>query len=601
MFTSIRSRILAASAATVVFALIADTTLNYYIANAYSEDTTSRNLSAMMDGHQTGISDWVSSKTHMIVSLEDAAIQADPTTALKQVAAAGTFTSVYVGYPNKTAKFSDPTGVPASYDPTVRPWYRQAVAAGAPVVTPPYVDMGSGKLVVTFAAPILRDGILKGVVAGDVAMDSVIGSIKAIRPTSASFGMLVDGNGRIVAVADPKMTLKPVTDLMADLKFPDLASSSTNTHADPVEAHVGNSAKLLRAGGVAGTDWMIVIALDKSDAAAGTRSQLHASLAAMVLLAAVSALIVGMVTTGALKRLSRVRDAMNSIGSGTADLTKRLPADGHDEVSQIARSFNGFIGSLNGVISQIRGASETVRLSANEIAASNLDLSARTESAAASLQETAASVEQISATVLQSAHAADNANDSVKSTSNIALQGAQVVREAFSTIQLIEAASDEIGEITGVIDGIAFQTNILALNAAVEAARAGEHGRGFAVVAGEVRNLAQRSALAAKEIKTLIKSTIDSVIKGSSQVRQAGEAISQIVNSVSNVTTIMEEITNATHEQTRGIDEINRAITQLDQIVQRNATLVEESAAATTALETQATQLADAVARFKLS
>lgn len=601
MFTSIRSRIIAISAATVVCALIVDTFMSYSIAKAYGDDTISDNLTSIVAGHEAGVADWVSSKTQMIVSLEDATLQADPAVALKQVAAAGAFTSVYVGYPNKTAKFSDPTGVPTNYDPTVRPWYRQAVDAGKPVVTPPYIDMGSGKLVVTFAAPILREGILKGVVSGDVTMDSVIANIKSIHPTPASFGMLVDGHGRIVALNDPKMTLKPVTDLFADLKFTDLVSSSSSEHVAPIEAHVGNSAKLLRARGVTGTDWMIVTALDKSDATAGILSQLHASLIALVILVAVASLVISTVTGAVFRRLSRVRDAMNSIGSGTGDLTQRLPDDGSDEVSQIARSFNSFVSLINTVISQIRDASEIVRLAANEIAASNLDLSGRTESAAASLQQTAASVEEITATVMQSARAADTANEKVKSASNIALQGGQVVQEAVGAMQVIEVASSEIGEIIGVIDGIAFQTNILALNAAVEAARAGEHGRGFAVVAGEVRNLAQRSALAAKEIKTLIKSTVDSVALGSSHVRQAGDAISQIVHSVSDVTAIMGEITDATSEQTRGISEINRAITQLDQMVQQNAALVEESAAATVTLETQATHLAETVGQFKLS
>ncbi|NEY11433.1 chemotaxis protein, partial [Yersinia pestis] len=208
--------------------------------------------------------------------------------------------------------------------------------------------------------------------------------------------------------------------------------------------------------------------------------------------------------------------------------------------------------------------------------------------------------EQISATVAQSASAARQANNAVFSASEDASRGGDVITKVITTMESIEKASGKIGDITSVIDGIAFQTNILALNAAVEAARAGEQGRGFAVVAGEVRILAQRSAQAAKEIKALIESTVSSVASGSSQVRQASNAMTDIVSSVSDVTTIMSEITNAADEQMRGIHEINSAVAQLDTMVQQNAALVQESTAASAALQAQAADLTDTVNQFKI-
>ncbi|MFX1674838.1 methyl-accepting chemotaxis protein [Paraburkholderia sp. A2WS-5] len=598
MFSSIRTRIVALCVAIVVIALAANAVLNYLIANSYNAASIASTLDAVESGHATGIDGWVAANSQMIDSLQDAALQADPLTAFKQVAAAGKFTNVYVGYADKTWKFTDPTGIPPDYDPTRRPWYKQAAAAGKPVVTPPYVDAGTGKLVVSFAVPVVRDGTVKGVVSGDVAMDSVIANVKAIHPTPASFGMLVDRSGHIVAHPDSRLTLKPVSELVPSLTSDKLAELFGAEH--PVEVGVNGSTKLLRAEAIPGTDWYAVVALDKSEATAGMRSLLTASVIALIVIAAIAAVIMAALTAVSFQRLSKVRDAMDAIGSGEGDLTQRLPATGNDEVAQIARSFNTFIGKLGHVMRQIRDASESVRVAANEIAAGNVDLSGRTESAAASLQQTAASMEEITSTVTQSASAAKQADDTAVSASQVASRGGIVIADVVATMGEIEQASVKISDIIGVIDGIAFQTNILALNAAVEAARAGEQGRGFAVVAGEVRSLAQRSAQAAKEIKALIEMTVASVTSGSGQVRQAGDTMTEIVRNVANVTTIISEITQAANEQTRGIQEVNRAVSQLDEMVQQNAALVEESTAAATALQSLTISLDSAVTQFKL-
>ncbi|KVO18243.1 chemotaxis protein [Burkholderia ubonensis] len=599
MFSSIRARIIAACVAIVAAALLASTLINYFIARSYNDDAIDRNLTSVASGHVVGIGDWVATKSRMIASLQDAALSPDPLPVYKQMAAAGGFTNVYAGYADKTFKFSDPTGIPADYDPTGRPWYKQAAQAGKPVVTPPYVDAGTGNLVVTFAVPIMRDGAVKGVVAADVAMNAVIANVKSIHPTPASFGMLIDSNGHVVAHPDSKLTLKPVNDVSTELGA--IAPASIVNASAPVEVEVGGAAKLVRALPVPGTDWYALVALDKSEATAGMRSLLTASLITLVVDIVIASLIVGAITATAFRRLSLVRQAMAAIGSGSGDLTQRLPADGGDEVTDIARSFNSFVDKLQEVMQQIRDASESVRTAANEIAAGNQDLSSRTEAAAASLEETAASMEEITATVGQSAAAAGQADQRAEAASKIASHGGVVVSDVVSTMEKIEEASGRIGDIIGVIDGIAFQTNILALNAAVEAARAGEQGRGFAVVAQEVRSLAQRSAQAAREVKVLVESTVASVEAGSGQVRQAGETMQEIVTNVANVTTIISEITHAANEQTRGIQEVNRAVTQLDEMVQQNAALVEQSTAAAAALQTQAHALAATVGQFKVS
>ncbi len=283
------------------------------------------------------------------------------------------------------------------------------------------------------------------------------------------------------------------------------------------------------------------------------------------------------------------------------DLSYTVKTDSHDEIGQMAQALGRAMSHLARMISDIRSTSESVSTASGQIASGNQDLSSRTEEQASSLQQTAASMEQLTSTVKQSADNAKQANQLASAASEAATKGGAVVGQVVSTMEDITASSKKIADIISVIDGIAFQTNILALNAAVEAARAGEQGRGFAVVAGEVRNLAQRSAQAAREIKSLISDSVEKVDNGSKQVAEAGAAMSDIVLQVKRVTDLIGEITTASLEQSSGIGQVNDAITQMDQVTQQNAALVEQSAAAAASLKEQAESLAQAVSVFKLS
>ncbi|KAB7762376.1 methyl-accepting chemotaxis protein [Xanthomonas maliensis] len=282
------------------------------------------------------------------------------------------------------------------------------------------------------------------------------------------------------------------------------------------------------------------------------------------------------------------------------DLSQRVDGEAQGIFARLRDDTNQTVARLTEIIGGIQGASDTIRRAAVEIAAGNTDLSGRTEQQAASLEETASAMEELTATVRQNADSAQQANRLVLGTGEVAQNGGQVMDEVVATMGQISTASRKIGEIIGVIDGIAFQTNILALNAAVEAARAGEQGRGFAVVASEVRALARRSADAAKEIKILIADSTDKVELGSGLVHRAGSTMREIVGAVGHVTDIMAEITSASAAQSSGIEQVNRTVSQLDEVTQRNAALVEEATAAARSLEEQALELADAVAVFRL-
>jgi methyl-accepting chemotaxis protein-4 (peptide sensor receptor) len=297
--------------------------------------------------------------------------------------------------------------------------------------------------------------------------------------------------------------------------------------------------------------------------------------------------------------LNIMRNHFDRIAAG--DLATPIQVYGRNEISQLFASLQGMQQSLIGTVGAVRDGAESILIGLQEISEGNNDLSSRTEQQAASLEETAASMEQLTATVKQNADNARQASQLARDASTTAAKGGELAGDVVTTMHDIANSSQKIGAITSVIDGIAFQTNILALNAAVEAARAGEQGRGFAVVAGEVRNLAQRSAQAAKEIKGLIDESVSRVKQGSVLVENSGATMQDIVRSVTRVTDIMGEIASASDEQSRGIEQVTQAVTQMDQVTQQNAALVEEAASAATALEEQAITLADAVSVFRLA
>ena len=320
------------------------------------------------------------------------------------------------------------------------------------------------------------------------------------------------------------------------------------------------------------------------------------------------ALMLAGVALAAVLATSIIRSVTRPIGQAVAvanavaegDLTQSIDTRGRSETAQLLQALSTMQQRLGQVVGQVRQNAEGVATASAQIAQGNSDLSSRTEQQASALEETSASMEQMGSTASQNADNARQASQLAASASTVAVQGGEVVSQVVQTMKDINDSSKKISDIIGVIDGIAFQTNILALNAAVEAARAGEQGRGFAVVAAEVRNLAQRSAEAAKEIKGLIMASVDRVEQGTALVDRAGTTMQEVVTSIRRVTDIVGEISSASQEQNAGVGQVSEAVSQMDQATQQNAALVEESAAAASSLRGQAEQLVQAVAVFRL-
>ncbi len=600
MFHSIKSRLIATSVAIVAAAVAVTGVVGYAHARKLLLDDLSAQLGQTSRGEADKLGQWVASQRQVVQALVPAAAAADPTAPLQQAVTSGKLDMAYVGSADKRMRSVPERQRSPDYDPTARPWYKLAAQAdGQPVMTAPYIAASSKKLVVTFAAAARDAGAVTAVVGADVTIADLLASLAQIRPTPSGYAFLMDREGRLIAHPRAELTLKAATELSPELTTARI-DAAVAADAAPQPVAIGDANFLLKAAAVPGTDWTLVAAAEQGEALARLDSLLVGIAMALVVVAGSATGLAALAINALLRGLTRVRQAMLQIGSGSADLTQRLPVTGRNELDQIASAFNAFVERIESVLRDVRDTSSSIAVASQEIAAGASDLSSRTEQTAGNLQQTAASMHQLTDLVSASADSAASGRELVAGSMQLAEAGGSVVAQVHSTMAEITAASQRISEIIGVIDGIAFQTNILALNAAVEAARAGEQGKGFAVVASEVRELARRSGDAAREIKTLITRSVDSVGHGGRLVADAGRSMQEIVGSVRGVNAVVAEIDARAGEQRRGIGEVNTAVAQVDEMTQRNAALVEQSAAAAQSLNEQARHLAAVVATFRL-
>ncbi|RKP43973.1 methyl-accepting chemotaxis protein [Trinickia fusca] len=490
-----------------------------------------------------------------------------------------------------------------------QPWYENGKTApkGHCKWAKAYQDDASPQPRTNCAMAIYKGDELYGVATIDVTLGFFNHLVADMEDKIHGQILIVEADGKIVSNSSKiqgNIVLKNVSDIAQSSSMAAeiqrlLPSAQGGGEASGQYAGEGGEQTLFLKP-IPGSPWLIATSVPSSMLMANSNRILGglASVQVPMAIALLAMMIWGIRTF--MQRLAMLKKNIDELSTGEADLTRRLPETGGKEFADVAHSLNAFVARLQDVVRQVVHGSSSLSAASREISSGNQDLSARTEAQAASLQQTAASMEEITGTVKQNADNANQANQLATEASSAASRGGEVIGEFVKTMDSINESSQKVVAIISVIDSIAFQTNILALNAAVEAARAGEQGRGFAVVANEVRNLAQRAASSAKDIKALIADSASRIESGSVLVAQAGETMNDIISSTNNVTAILGEIMAASHEQSRGIEQVNQAITQLDTTTQQNAALVEQVAASARSMQDQTGALSEVVGAFKV-
>ena len=498
---------------------------------------------------------------------------------------------------------------PESQNYFEQPWYKDGLNApkGFCAWAKAYQDDASPQPRTNCAMAIYKGDEAYGVSTIDVTLGFFNRLVKEMEQKVNGTILIVETDGKIVgssALADGKAELKNLSDFAANspmaAETQRLLPQLKEQKALESEFDVDGTSHTLFIRPIANSPWYLVTDLPTSLLVKQSHAiLLHLGLVQIPIMLLLLLFLVFSIRVF-MKRLAVLKENITALSAGGADLTQRLPESSSPEFNAINQSFNDFIDYLQQMMRQVGESSLAIASASRQIASGNLDLSARTEDQASSIEQTAASMDELTSTVKQNADNASHANHLAREASTVAVKGGKVVKQVVDTMGSINHSSKKIVDIISVIDSIAFQTNILALNAAVEAARAGEQGRGFAVVASEVRNLAQRSATSAREIKKLIEDSVADIAIGTDLVADAGTTMDDLMSGVSNVAALMNEIMSSSQEQSLGIEQVNLAINQLDNSTQQNAALVEQVAAAAQAMQDQTLQLESVISGFKV-
>ncbi|MFC4158886.1 methyl-accepting chemotaxis protein [Chitinimonas lacunae] len=570
---SLRSKLIVAVSALVALTAIVLTIVAYQRLRTDLFESLQGQTSEAANAYAKTVDDWLTGKAQIVTALGAAATQSDPLPYLQMIANTSSFDTTYIGYPDRRIIFSKPQNLPADYDPTSRPWYQQAVSAGKTIITEPYSDAATKKLVLSLASPAGTP--VTAVVAADVFMDGLVASVLSARLAHQGYAFIVDGQGKVLVHANEARLMKPASELGTELEATRIKQWAEGDVM--VETTIDGAGKFVRFKRIPTTGWYLAVVIDRQSALAPLGRLLTFSVILVVglllLVIPLSAVLIGRMLSG----LLRIRDAMRAIASGGGDLTRRIDVHGHDEIAQTAQAFNQFQEQLRQMFVAVQSEAAQLTGGVNDIAGITRRMAQDSRVLADHGASNGAAIEQLTTSIAHIAEYANQANRQVDSTGQLSTEGAasiervsaeigksaQAVRELASLFGEVNQRANEIGGIVQVIKEIADQTNLLALNAAIEAARAGEMGRGFAVVADEVRKLAERTGQATLQITGMITGmrdatqsasanmgrTLSAVEAGAGLAHETAQSIAQIQASMDQVVNNMREIAHSTSEQ----------------------------------------------------